>query len=64
MLNLDCKWIDVNYFHQCKCVHSKNNEEYEEETNENLMFLFMKNFDAPFLMNKYVKLIIVCSCVV
>ena len=61
VLSLDCKGIDINHLHQCKCVHSKNNEEYkEEETNKNPLFPFMKNFYAPFLMNKYIRLIVVC----
>ena len=59
VLSLDSRRIANNHPDLLCCIRIKKDEENEEETQESLLFLFMKNCYAPFLLHKVVRLVVV-----
>ena len=58
VLSLDSKRIADNRLDLLCCIRMKKDEE-NEETQESLLYLFMKNCYAPFLLHKIVRLVVV-----
>ena len=58
VLSLDSKRIANNRPDILCCIHLKKDEK-NEETQESLLFLFMKNCYAPFLLHRVVRLAVV-----
>ena len=60
VLSLDSSRIASNRVDLVCCIRLGKDEENEEHQ-ESLLFLFMKNCYAPFLLHKFVRLSVVCE---
>ena len=58
VLSLDSRRIANNCADLIYCIKFRKDEE-SEEVQESLLFLFMNNCYAPFLMHKFVRVIVV-----
>ena len=58
-LGLDSKRIASNRPDIVCCVPLPKNEDDYEENHESILFLFMKNCYAPFILHKYMRMLVV-----
>ena len=59
VLGLDSKRIASNRLDLICCVRLPQNEDNYEDNHESILLLFMKNCYAPFILNKYIRMIVV-----